>query len=179
MIGPDASEMRNFLYSLVSWSGINHVLDLGCGKGYDLYEISKRTHPETLFSGIDSSSQSIEQALGDVRKTEQFSFTIADITAKLDFPDEQFDLVFSNNVLECIPEKSGFLQEIHRVLKTDGQFLCAHFDWDSQVIDGSDKSLTRKIVHAFSDWQQPWMKDLDGWMGRRLACYSKQWLVQR
>ncbi len=168
MIGPDTAVMRKFLYSLVNWSNIKRVLDLGCGTGYDLYEISKLTNPHVLLVGLDSSTQSIEQALSDAKKTERFSFSVSDITSALQFPDEQFDVVFSNNVLECIPEKARFLQEIHRVLKQDGQFLCAHFDWDSQVINGSDKSLIRKIVHSFADWQQPWMRHSDGWMGRRL-----------
>jgi hypothetical protein len=39
---------------------------------------------------------------------------------------------------------------------------------NTQLINGIDKQLVRKILHAFSDWKQPWMKDCDPWMGRRL-----------
>jgi hypothetical protein len=46
--------------------------------------------------------------------------------------------------------------------------LIAHFDWDSQLFDGSDVSLVRRLVHAYADWQQPWMTASDPWMGRRL-----------
>lgn len=27
----------------------------------------------------------------------------------------------------------------------------------------------RRLVHAFADWQQPWMEHADGWMGRRIG----------
>lgn len=84
------------------------------------------------------------------------------------FEDETFDVVFSNNVLECITDKGKLLSEIARVLKPSGQVVCAHFDWDSQLIDGTDKALVRKIVQTFNDWQQGWMDDCDAWMGRRL-----------
>lgn len=43
-----------------------------------------------------------------------------------------------------------------------------HFDWDTQVFDGEDKDLVRRIVHSFGDWQQAWMNDSDAWMRRRL-----------
>ena len=42
------------------------------------------------------------------------------------------------------------------------------WDWDSQLYDGTDKALVRRLVHAYADWQQAWMDNADGWMGRRL-----------
>jgi SAM-dependent methyltransferase len=79
-----------------------------------------------------------------------------------------FDVVFSNNFLECVGDKGAFLHEVARVLRPGGQVVCAHWDWDSQTFDGADKELVRRVVHAFADWQQPWMEQCDGWMGRRL-----------
>jgi len=58
--------------------------------------------------------------------------------------------------------------EAARILKPGGQVLMAHWDWDSQVFDGTDKAAVRRLMHAFADWQQPWMDSADGWMGRRL-----------
>ena len=43
-----------------------------------------------------------------------------------------------------------------------------HWDWDSQLYDGTDKALVRRLVHAYADWKQAWMDHADGWMGRRL-----------
>ncbi|HEY9754780.1 MAG TPA: methyltransferase domain-containing protein [Oculatellaceae cyanobacterium] len=168
MIGPDAVNMRRFLYALVDWNAAESVLDLGCGIGSDLYEISQLTNPQTRLIGLDSSTSKIEQANRDPRKNEHVSFEVHDLALGLPFPDNSFDVVFMNNVLECIHDKNKFLGVINRALKPGGQFLCAHFDWDTQVINGFNKDLIRKIVHAFADWQQPWMQECDGWMGRRL-----------
>jgi SAM-dependent methyltransferase len=162
--------MRSFLHSLVEWSSVDSVLDLGCGKGYDLFEMAKLTNPNTRLVGLDSEKRSIEEAQAKA-KTDQsgrFSFFVHDLGTTLPFTDQQFDVVFCSNVLECITDKMHFLSEVKRVLKPGGQFLCAHFDWDTQVLNSSNKALTRKILHSFADWQQPWMQSCDGWMGRRL-----------
>ena len=76
--------------------------------------------------------------------------------------------MFSLNLLECVPDKAALLVEMHRVLRPGGVVVCAHWDWDTQTLDGADKALVRCIVQAFSDWQQQWMAACDGWMGRRL-----------
>ena len=71
-------------------------------------------------------------------------------------------------VLICILDKTALVNEIHRVLKPGGKTLFAHWDWDTQVYNSSNKSIIRKFVAAFSDWQQDWMEASDGQMGRRL-----------
>lgn len=85
------------------------------------------------------------------------------------FEDESYDVVYSSNVLECIRDKEALLSEVYRVLRPDGQVVFSHVDWDTQVINGTDKPLIRRIVAAFSDWTQGWMSESDGWMGRRMA----------
>ena len=49
-----------------------------------------------------------------------------------------------------------------------GKVVFVHYDWGTLIVDGSDKNLVRKIVHLYRDLQQKWMKNVDGWMGRRL-----------
>jgi len=54
------------------------------------------------------------------------------------------------------------------MMKDNGKIIFVHYDWDTLIVDGSNKNLVRKIVHLFCDLQQKWMKNCDGWMGRRL-----------
>ena len=86
----------------------------------------------------------------------------------LPFADGAFDAVYSLNMLECVADKAALLAEMARVLRPGGAVVCAHWDWDTQTVDGADKALVRGIVQTFSDWQQGWMAASDGWMGRRL-----------
>lgn len=165
---PDLLAMRNYIYSLMDLEGVRTVLDVGCGKGYDLRRIGEMLGPDARLVGVDSSQKAIDAAKAEVQGDARFTLVTADISQGLPFGDGEFDLVFSRDVLECITDKDALIREVHRVLRPGGQVVFAHWDWDSQVIDGSDKDLVRKIIHTFGDWKQDWMTDCDSWMGRRL-----------
>lgn len=165
---PDVVEILHPIYSLLELDGRRNILDIGCGNGYDLWQISKLSPQKCHFWGIDSSSKAIQTAQADSLFDERFEFRVRDVSQGLPFDDGQFDVVYSKNVLECIPDKSALLTETHRVLQDEGQILFAHYDWDSQSIDGDNKAFIREMVHRFGDWRQDWMAVSDAWMGRRL-----------
>lgn len=164
----DMLAMRDYIYSLMDLEGVRSVLDLGCGKGYDLRRIGETVGPDARLVGVDSSQKALDAAKAEVGDDPRFEFMVADVSQGLPFGDGRFDLVYSRDMLECIPDKDALIREVHRVLRPHGQVLFAHWDWDSQAIDGSDKDLVRKIIHTFGDWKQAWMADCDSWMGRRL-----------
>ncbi len=128
---------------------------------------ARTSNPTTRFVGLDSWERQIKAAQAmpaDLRLT----FQQARVDGRLPFDDASVDVAYSNNLLECIADKTAFLREVAGVLRPGGQVLFAHWDWDSQIFDGSDKALVRKLIHTFADWQQPWMEHSDPWMGRRL-----------
>lgn len=168
--------MRSFIQSLPDMNGVKAVLDIGCGSGGDLEQLSRKAAYPVRFVGIDTSPSQIDKAKAR-NLGERFEFVVADVSQGLPYADQSFDLVLSVNVLECIVDKERLLTEVHRVLKPGGQVVFAHFDWDSQLINGMDKALFRKVVQSYNDWQQDWMDACDGWMGRRLwGCFHKSGL---
>ena len=164
----DKREVREFMLSLLDLGGIRTVLDIGCGKGRDLKAIGESMDVGAHLLGVDVSDKAVDAARELVADDPRFAFVVHDVSAGLPFEDETFDLVYSVDLLECITDKDSLVREVSRVLRPGGQVAFAHWDWDSQVIDGEDKDLVRKIVHAFGDWKQAWMTDCDSWMGRRL-----------
>jgi ubiquinone/menaquinone biosynthesis C-methylase UbiE len=165
---PDNAKMRESIYSLMAIPTASAILDVGCGDGYDLQRIGALASRETRLVGLDASPEQVKIAAKEMERDPRYSFALADISRGLPCAGETFDIVFSNNVLECIPDKDALLRELHRVLRPQGQVVFAHFDFDSQLFDGVDKGLVRKLTHAAGDWQQKWMADCDAWMGRRL-----------
>jgi ubiquinone/menaquinone biosynthesis C-methylase UbiE len=165
----DNMKLREQLYSFIDLERSKTILDLGCGIGYDLKNIGELTvRNDIQFIGIDSSKDRINSAKDFVGNDLRYEFICHDLSTSIPFNDEYFDVVYSKDLLECIVNKMAFLAEVARVLKPDGTVVFAHLDWDTQVIDGNNKELVRKIVHAFGDWKQAWMDDSDSWMGRRL-----------
>ena len=167
-MAPSVLAMREYVYSLIDLEGVRSVLDLGCGKAYDLRRIGEMLGPDARLVGVDALEKQNEVAWAELGGDPRFELGVADVSHGVPFADREFDLVYSRDMLECIPDKDALIREVHRVLRPGGQVVFVHWDWDSQAIDGTDKELVRKMIHTFGDWKQNWMADVDSWMGRRL-----------
>jgi len=141
------------------------ILDLGCGQGDLLGLLSSLVGPESYLVGIDDAEHFVESAKVSYPNLE---FHREKFTDSLNYTDDSFDIVVSVDMLECIPNKSALINEVHRILTPGGKVVFAHWDWDTQVYNSANKAIIRKFVTAFSDWQQDWMEASDGQMGRRL-----------
>lgn len=91
------------------------ILDLGSGDG----KVSTTIFDQKIDVGIDISSAEIEGA----KQTKLYNSTIVGDGRSLPFADESFGLVFSNCVIEHIPNVENVLRETSRVLKKGGYFI--------------------------------------------------------
>lgn len=164
----DTREVHEHILSLLEANEALAVLDLGCGRGEHLRTLGQTMPAAARLVGLDFREEVLEEARDAVRGDPRFEFLHHDVNTRLPFADGEFDRVLSVNTLEAIPAKDEFAREAHRVLRPGGRLVCAHFDWESQLYDGPDKDVIRRIVQAFAEWPLSWMETLDGWMGRRL-----------
>ena len=162
---------RDWLLSLVELPPGGSILDVGCGKGADLLTLAGRVRDSAAtFVGVDASADHIESARAE-SDDGRVRFVQAKVGPTLDFDDEAFEVLLTQEVLECLPDLAGFIPELARVLRPEGQILASHYDWDTQVFNGSDRDRTRRILRAWAEWKQSWMDHTDPWMGRRLWGY--------
>lgn len=141
------------------------ILDIGCGSGSLLKLIRNNVNEKSILIGTNSSEK--EHSKTQINN-EGIDFKLSKFVDRLDFKDAYFDIILSVDALECISDKKSMVKEISRVLKPNGQIVIAHWDWDTQVYHSSQKNLVRNIIHKFSDWEQDWMDNSDGQMGRKL-----------
>ena len=89
------------------------VLDVGCGKGYLLYDLMQVV-PGLKVKGIDFSEYAIENAKEEVKP-----YLDVGLAEKLPYPDKSFDLVISINTIHnlYIYGLKKAVQEIERVGK--------------------------------------------------------------
>ena len=162
---------RDWLLSLVDVPRDGAVLDLGCGKGVDLLTLAARTSsPSARFVGVDASADNVAAARSSSTDG-RVEFVPAKVGPDLNFGDQTFDVLLTQEMLECIPDLDSFVPELARVLRPGGQIIASHYDWDTQVFNGSDRDRTRRIVGAWAEMKQSWMDNTDPWMGRRLWGY--------
>lgn len=95
------------------------ILDVGCGKGFQLYELTQLC-PGVEVYGIDVSAYAIENAKEEVKGRLQ----VGNATS-LPYADSEFDFVFSINTLHNLHcyDLDKALREIERVGKKN-KYIC-------------------------------------------------------
>jgi tocopherol O-methyltransferase len=119
----------DLIEEVLNWSGDfstnkpQDILDVGCGiGGSSLYLAEKfgaRVTGITLSPVQANRAQDRARAAGLQTKTD---FQVAN-ALNIPFPDNSFDLIWSLESGEHMPDKVKFLQECHRVLKPGGKLI--------------------------------------------------------
>ncbi|MDF1572662.1 MAG: arsenite methyltransferase [Bacteroidales bacterium] len=101
----------------------DHVLDLGSGAGNDCFVARTITGAEGHVTGLDFTDAMVNKARENLAKTgfTNIRFVQGDIE-QIPLPDNAFDVVISNCVLNLVPGKEVAFKEIFRVLKPGGHF---------------------------------------------------------
>ncbi len=120
------------------------ILDLCCGSG-DIGGIVKRLYPSCDVCGIDFSEQMLDIAR---KKYKNITFWQAD-ALNLPFEKNSFNYVLMGFGLRNIPQKNRAIEEIRRVLKTNGKFLHLDFgrqNFASKIYDAYVLSVTKILT---------------------------------
>lgn len=164
----DVEQHREWLISLVETQAGASVVDLGCGKGADILALAARvSDPSARFLGVDASPSHVAAARTSCSDA-RVRFACAKVGSELAFATNSFDVVMSQELLECLTDVDSFVLELGRILRAGGQILISHYDWDTQVFNGSDRDRTRRVLRAWAEWEQSWMDNANPWMGRQL-----------
>jgi ubiquinone/menaquinone biosynthesis C-methylase UbiE len=102
-----------------------HLLEIGCGMGYDSLEFLKRG---VRVTAIDLTENAVRMAARhfEVEGVKPEAVQVGDALA-LDFPDSSFDAVWSNGVLHATGDTQRAIDEVRRVLKPGGRAIISHF----------------------------------------------------
>jgi tocopherol O-methyltransferase len=134
------------------------ILDAGCGIGgsalylADRYEF--RTHGDRQVTGITLSPVQAQRATAravELGLQARSQFLVADAMA-MPFPDHSFDLVWSLESGEHMPDKAKFLQECDRVLKPGGRFIFAtwcHRDTSERPLSKDELQHLQRIYDVY------------------------------
>lgn len=99
-------------------------LDVGCGDGI----FAKVLFEDKIDVGLDLNAKEIERAA----KLNVYKELVCCSANEISFPDGHFNTIFSNSVLEHIPDIESVLKELNRVLSSGGNLYLTlptdHFD---------------------------------------------------
>jgi SAM-dependent methyltransferase len=131
------------------------VLDLGCGRGYWMQELTRRGIPVL----------GVEQALDRATVAARHGPVVSGDAARLPLASESVNLVWCIHVLHHLPDPSRVLAEVRRVLRPGGALVLAesvednpllrvgrrvHDSWDGVGIHArfTARSLLEKVTAA-------------------------------
>ncbi len=141
------------------------ILDIGCGKGFLMYEFSKLL-PKANICGIDISSYALDNSKPEVRD----KITLGNSTS-LPWQDNYFDLVISINSLHCLHARDLeiSLREMQRVGKKN-KYLCVEsYRNESEKANLMYWQVTCEAFHNPESWY--WWFDLTGYNGDHSFIY--------
>ena len=102
-----------------------HLLEIGCGMGYDSLEFLKRGVQVTATDLTPNAVKMTRQHF-EVEKVKAEDVRTAN-ALDLPFDDNTFDAVWSNGVLHATGDTRRAIQETRRVLKPGGRAIISHF----------------------------------------------------
>lgn len=125
------------------------VLDVGCGKGFMLYDLSK-VIAGIAVRGIDISEYAIANAIEDMKPHVE----VGD-AKKLPFEDDSFDVVISINTVHNLErEQCGqALKEIERVSRGKSFITVDAYRSEEEKEAMSAWNLTAKTIMQVDEWK--------------------------
>jgi SAM-dependent methyltransferase len=135
------------------------VLDVGCGKGYLLYEFTQAV-PGIEVAGIDVSAYGIENAKEEIRA----ALTLGDASA-LPFAAGSFDLVLSLATLHnlSVDKLWSAISEIERVGRGAKYVMVESYRDEREKANLLYWQLTCKSFYSVADWE--WLYRKIGYSG--------------
>jgi SAM-dependent methyltransferase len=135
------------------------IIEVGCGRGWTLCELAK-LYPQATIDGIEPSRQNSDEA-------RRHGFRIW--TQKLgpdNLPDNRYDIVFSNHVLQHTTDPIGFLSAMGRLARDRGLVVVAvdisgtsnellFSDQNFSLLPGHLVRLAEKAGLKVLAWQTP------------------------
>ncbi len=102
-----------------------HLLEVGCGMGYDSLEFLRRGVRVTA-TDLTPHAVSLTRRHFEIESVEAEDVRVANVL-DLPYEDNTFDAVWANGVLHATGDTARAIQETRRVIKRGGRAIISHF----------------------------------------------------
>lgn len=141
------------------------ILDAGAGAGYGTDYLA--AHNAGQVCGCELSEKAVAFSRDHFQRP-NLEYRVADLQQLPGFTDQSFDLIFSSNVLEHLPDVMAFLRRAWALLKVEGVMVIAvppivnQLDWDRNLYNvyhlnlWSPRQWQQVLASFFTEVQAYW-----------------------
>jgi ubiquinone/menaquinone biosynthesis C-methylase UbiE len=148
------------------------LLDAGSGAGDVARWLAGELGPQGEVLAVDSSVATITAAM-ERHDGSNVEYRIGDVCA-LDLPDDSFDGVWCERVLQHVDDAERGIAELVRVTRPGGRVCLIDTDWGSLAFDGVPAGLARQVMELMHGRLTPRQFDMGRTLRRRLVAHGLQ-----
>jgi ubiquinone/menaquinone biosynthesis C-methylase UbiE len=147
---PEIGEIRARSYRQMRLRTGASALDVGCGIGTAVREMSACVGADGSASGVDISDAMISEASARMNGLTNVDFMTGE-ACRLPYPNAVFDAARMERVLLYVPDRLKAVSEMIRVTKPGGRIAITDVDIDCMVIAGKNRALTRRMTSLVAE----------------------------
>ena len=130
------------------------ILDLGCGTGELSAYLAELVGPEGKVVGVDPDKERLQLARQSYGEIKNLSFVEGSSSHFPGIRSESYDIVFSNYVIQWIPDKDNAFQNMYASLRSDGKVAAQYVSYLYPFMANAFKELNpekaERIIGMFN-----------------------------
>ena len=145
---PDIVAQRAFVRQYLDLQAGEHVMDIGAGPGLLALEMAEEVGDGGRIIALEPSTDMRARAEQRCEGRPWVSIVDGDAVS-LPVDNESLDAIVTTQVYEYVPDIAAALREALRVLKPGGRLLILDTDWDSAVINTTDRARMAVVLDSY------------------------------
>lgn len=159
--------LKEYSYQPFSQITCGTIIDLGCGTGIDVLNMSQFLGDNVNVIGVDHDEALLSKGRhAAAGKNVHF---VQSEAHQIPFEDDSIDGLRTERLIQHLTEPEAVVAEVKRVLKPNGSFLIVETDWASLVFYHGNILVQEKVVHYLTR-----KKINNGFAARKLTQYLEQ-----
>jgi len=164
---PEIRRVRHTAWQALSPAPGQRLLDAGCGAGDVSRDLAAAVAPGGEVVALDYSAATLAAAR-ERHDGSEIRYLTGNVSA-LDLPDDSFDGVWCERVLQHVDNADTAIGELIRVTRPGGRVCLLDTDWGSLAFDGVDASLAQSVLGYLHGRLTPRQRDMGRTLRRRLV----------